>query len=680
MIIVFIKSVTLENYRCHKKSVCDFFPDGKAGEISIIEGGDGDGKTSIFNAIGWCLYGKETSELLGELNQSLGIPNVADIDSNTLGKVSVEVWLEFERDNDIGKRFDGARAVRIADVRGNRIVDHELTLELYRGSDPPEILKGSVAERFIDDIAPKDLIEFFMFNGEYLSRGGNSKGENIDASIKRQFRTGSIYSMEQLLGNVENDYRDSATKASKKQDSGIKSKITELEAYIEEMHQKKQKKDEDKEIYEGKVREAKERIELYRVQKGKIEGKREMLRELEGKKRESKTVSERLKEKYSKLHALQWNSGYLMLSANTIAEAYSKIKGEIGKANLPPNIKKEFIEDILSMHKCICGRELSEGSIEFDKIKSLKDASEIEASKNILLELSPILNSLKGSSKERNREAQEEYRTMIREMIEEQGRINSEIERIGNLANELTEEEAEVVKQFENAEEDLKRFDALANSCKMEAEQLGRDLESKRKDLETLKNKQIAMAEKVEEAKLFLDCSRKAAALKGIMKELRERISGMFISELQSEVNRLISSIKGLSHLSVSIRSVNGKIQVNYADKYLPLEGVSYLSEGQNQIISIALIAAYTSVLRNLGSGIAEVPFVVMDHPFSDLGLPRKEELLKSFNVLFSGTKVIMLTPHGDFDFGPLSKSIASHYVVKNDPQLKVCGLDGRSI
>ena len=99
------------------------------------------------------------------------------------------------------------------------------------------------------------------------------------------------------------------------------------------------------------------------------------------------------------------------------------------------------------------------------------------------------------------------------------------------------------------------------------------------------------------------------------------------------------------------------------------------ISEGQNQIISIALIAAYSSVLKNLGGGIAEAPFIIMDHPFSDLGLPRKEEILRSFGTLFAGTRVIVLTPPGDFDFSPVGKSIASHYTVKNDPEKKVCNV-----
>jgi hypothetical protein len=182
---MYIKSISLENYRCHKKTEIDFFPGGTQGYISIIEGGDGDGKTTLFNAIGWCLYGKETSELLGEPKQSLGIPNVSSINNDGLSKLSVDLWLEIGESAEPNQRPISMRAVRKASIRGINIVDQEFSLQISFHDENPKVLRDQEAERYIENIAPSDLIEFYMFNGEYLSSGKNVKGENIDASIKR---------------------------------------------------------------------------------------------------------------------------------------------------------------------------------------------------------------------------------------------------------------------------------------------------------------------------------------------------------------------------------------------------------------------------------------------------------------------------------------------------------------
>lgn len=79
------------------------------------------------------------------------------------------------------------------------------------------------------------------------------------------------------------------------------------------------------------------------------------------------------------------------------------------------------------------------------------------------------------------------------------------------------------------------------------------------------------------------------------------------------------------------------------------------------------------SVLKKLGAGIIEAPFVVMDHPFSNLGFPRKKELLKSFSSIFKDTNIIILTPPGDFNLDPVAEIIASHYEVHNNERESAC-------
>jgi DNA sulfur modification protein DndD len=673
---MYIKSISLENYRCHKKTEAVFFPGSGKGYISIIEGGDGDGKTTIFNAIGWCLYGKETSELLGEPKQSLGIPNVSTLNDNGLNKISAEAWLEFEESAISGDRPISARALRKANVRGMRILDQVFTLQLYSQNGNPEVLMDAEAERYIESIAPSDLIEFYMFNGEYLSSARNAKGENINASIKRQFRTGSILSMEGILKTLENDYRGSANRAAKKQDNTIIENIVQLEASISQDKSKKEALEADVIDYREKEKEAKTRMNKYREEKIKIESKKELLKELSEKREKRKKLLIDTKEAYKRLFKAKLDYGYLILSKNTLSESYSKIKGEIGKGKLPPNIKKEFVADLISMHQCICGRDLPEGTMEIEKIKAILDDSERESNKNILLEISPVINGIIQILESKAPEMLNTLENSIRQNLQEQRELADEIESSDSMGISLTSEESIVISEFDKAEQDFTNFHSLADEIEGRAKQLESKIASSTNRIRELKDKQEKMVGKTEEAKRFQDWAKTAKILGEVLFDLRGKISDMFISSLQAEVNRLILSIRGLSHLSVSIKNVGGSVKVDYADSYLPLEEAAYLSEGQNQIISIALIAAYSSVLKNMGNGIAEAPFIVMDHPFSDLGLPRKEEILKSFGTLFEGTKVIMLTPPGDFDFKPLAQSLASHYSVKNDPQQKICSLE----
>lgn len=675
---MFIKSISLENYRCHKETKIDFFPGGSKGNISIIEGGDGDGKTTIFNAIGWCLYGKETSELLGAKQQSLGIPNVSAINKGKLGRVSVDLWIEVGSPRSFDNSPASIRALRRVATRGIDIVEQEFEVQIYRQNEQPRVLRDHEAQMYIDSIAPSNLIEFYMFNGEYLSSGRNVKGENIDASIKRQFRMGSIISMERLLQYIENSYRESAERAAKKNDDSITRRIKELEDEISGDESRKESLEKEADLHRREEKKAREKMEEYREAKLKIEAKREILQELSEMQSKSKELKAKKKEAIKDYLKARINYWHLAVSKMTMSESYSKIKEEIGRGNLPPNIKKEFIEDLIQMRKCICGRDLSEGSMELEKVKAILNESERESSKSILLEISPVLNSSLQLVESMVPHLLESLESNIKRQQEEERRLAEEIERINSKEASLTEDEKLVVQEFENAQKDSENFAALANECEIQAKKLEDKIKGARETLSKLKDQQERLAGKAKEATNLFSHAKTAKLIGEILYSLRDRISNMFIISLQEEANRMISSVTGLSHLSVSFKRIAGSISVDYKDKFLPLDGKSYISEGQSQIISIVLIAAYSSVLKNLGSGIAEVPFIIMDHPFSDLGLPRKEELLGSFASLFAGTKVIMLTPPGDFDLLPLGDSIASHYFVKNDPNEKVCKAEGQ--
>ena len=61
---MYISDISIKNYRCYK-SLNLKFKTNRDKNIALITGETSTGKTSLFNAIGWCLYGNETQVLLG---------------------------------------------------------------------------------------------------------------------------------------------------------------------------------------------------------------------------------------------------------------------------------------------------------------------------------------------------------------------------------------------------------------------------------------------------------------------------------------------------------------------------------------------------------------------------------------------------------------------------------------
>ena len=94
---MFIKQIRLKNYRCYKKAEIKFGIDLKNKKnINLATGEIKAGKTTLFNSIGWCLYGKETQFLLGtkiEEKDEKPVPNEKSYEND---KALVEVEIDIK--------------------------------------------------------------------------------------------------------------------------------------------------------------------------------------------------------------------------------------------------------------------------------------------------------------------------------------------------------------------------------------------------------------------------------------------------------------------------------------------------------------------------------------------------------------------------------------------------------
>ena len=64
-----------------------------------------------------------------------------------------------------------------------------------------------------------------------------------------------------------------------------------------------------------------------------------------------------------------------VLAEELVAEASAVIKNEDTRGKLPAPYDQKFVDEILTDGKCVCGREIEKGSVEYDRIKSLLDTA-----------------------------------------------------------------------------------------------------------------------------------------------------------------------------------------------------------------------------------------------------------------------------------------------------------------
>lgn len=152
----FIK-LTIENYKSFQFATEITFPmaaDGRS--IFLIGGMNGAGKTSIMEAINYCLYGTKTDEIYRNINRR----------EKAKGNANVVFELVMEMDDGaelIVKRSWSAGAVAEPKPR-----DLNERLVVVRDGKRVSVQNQEIWQDFIHAAIPPGITQFFFFNGEKI--------------------------------------------------------------------------------------------------------------------------------------------------------------------------------------------------------------------------------------------------------------------------------------------------------------------------------------------------------------------------------------------------------------------------------------------------------------------------------------------------------------------------------
>jgi|GEM_PF-2026953 len=207
-----LKKITLVDWKCYQDETIEL-DSTDSQNIAILFGENGYGKTSLMDAIQWCLYGKKaisTGELVEYFNRVEVEKGASDVDTDEPCELTVE--LTFERG---GKTISVRRSARRI-VRGGSVS--------ARVDEPLYIIDGKAQldpELRIEHLLPSSCSQFFFFDGVQIKRyATNVHDEDTREAIER------------VLGIPElRNLRDDAERARRKIDdklASISSADTEL--------------------------------------------------------------------------------------------------------------------------------------------------------------------------------------------------------------------------------------------------------------------------------------------------------------------------------------------------------------------------------------------------------------------------------------------------------------------
>lgn len=582
-----INSIRLKNYRQHRNLELSFLKKGKS-DLHIFIGLNGIGKTNLLNAINWCLYGDEP-HLSNESQQYplLNSKTWRTSDSNQTQEVLVEISLETDDRTPI--TLTRQKQFRISADSKSQPTSISETFEVAITTDRNnrKFKMGEEAQNYVDQLLPKNIREYFLFDGERLDNYFKDvTGKKIQNAIIGISQIDLLISLENRLRTVSNFYRSEVSKSN-----------PDLEKIRGKLEEEKTRKENLKAQYEGAKEQKAETQRVLSDLQEKLEGI-PSIEDLEkerahqkGRKADIERLTERkIREKESYLFD-SYIKGVLRRPVITVRGI---IREKIDNGEIPVVEDKDLIEDIAHKQFCkICGRPLDTESQQWvaDLLKQYKMSSIISNELvKMQVPLSQFLDSIEQYPKKMAEYSVEldHWEEGLRDATEKITKIDTDLETYDGVKS-LQRQRF----QYEAANETLaRRLGTLEEQIRLNDEKIAK--------LTVEFEKEGRKHEKLLKSMNFLEFCDKAV---DVVQNSKGQIIDEIRQKIEIETNQAFFSL-------IWKKETFGKITIdeNFNVKLLDIDGIPMLgSTGKAESELLAL--AFTLGLHNV-SGF-EAPIVI---------------------------------------------------------------------
>ncbi len=583
-----LERITLENFRqYHGRQRLTFSKDPQR-KVTVIHGVNGAGKTSLFLAINWCLYGEGTSNV-GELISKEAISRAQPGET-----VQTSVELAFTHN---GERFLVSRR-----LSGVKQPDGSIAISSQDDFTMMHIQWDGQAKRVnnpigtMNAILPSNVRTYFLFDGEKIDNFAKPEAsDEVRYAIYNVLKLEVLTRAQKHLGDVAAEYRRELKNISSKE---LRDLIEQEEKAREAKEQALVRKDElEKEIESARRKIADIDQRLHEIQNAQVlQQQRERIEhDLEQRQTELSELTDEIRQIAT--------SSFVSVAQPAIERALAILDEKRERGEIPSNIRQQFIQDLIERMECICGRHFELGSPEHRRLLALMDSSFPGSLEDDVLDTSAALRPLA----ERGRALREDLDRTMRRRASLLDHIQALDEELDDVSRQLKGSPQEEISRLEKQMQD---FRADIESYRLEQGNLDTRVEALTKEIADLE-KQIEKARKAERKERLL--TRKASLAQraaDAIGEMYQVFADEMRQRIEAETKKIFKQLIWKDSHFQDIR-LGPDYSLEVIDRY-GLPARPELSAGERQVLSLSFITAMARV-----SG-EEAP-LVMDTPFGRL-------------------------------------------------------------
>ena len=564
--------------------------------VTVIRGINGAGKTSLFTALNWCLYGESTDEM-GEF-----VSKRAVTEDTGIVETSVELGFRHEGIQYAAKR---RREGFLFDQKVKAESDETFSLSHFGTDGQFRTIRDP--DWKIGSILPSDVRAYFFFDGEKIDNFARPGHENeVKNAVRKVLKIEAIDRARAHLQKVARDYRSDLKNHTKE------GKLQESIARREKKQAECDKLSRTLKEYQQEIASAKGHKEDMDAQLNEFESSRQLSKE---RKLIEDDVSELQRQETQLWLDIRDNAnrGFISLAKSTIDSAKEILNDKRQRGEIPPGIRETFLNDLLADMQCICGHSIQDGSEEHQNILKRLNESISSRLEITVLDTASDLNHL-------SRQV-DSIRTDLISLMDRRRDLNSEIESREGRLEEISEQlknfdEDEVSKLEKNRENHIDKI------AKLEAKiiHMNGRIEEKEKEISEC-DEDIKKAQASEQqARYFQKCVTLATDSARITGEIYERFADDMRNTIEVEAQSIFQHLIWKESHFQGIH-LNADYRLDVIDRY-GMAARPEMSAGERQVLSLAFIAGMARVARE-----GETMPLVMDTPFSRLSSAHREKI-----------------------------------------------------
>ncbi|WP_418585581.1 AAA family ATPase [Intestinibacter sp.] len=623
-----INSIKLKDFRQYYGEQELNFQGPSDKNINIILGQNGEGKTGIFRAVIFALFGQ--SELSGEEKNTKKNRNKDIIHLVNFNKLeeekdnSVEAYVEVTFEHKDQKYIIKRSIIEMKELDGSIITDDESSVEMTiidscGNVNPNKITDNEEVQNILSNILDKKLKDFFFFDGEKienLSKPNQETRKEVKSGIIKLLQIDTITKAIELLGSMENKQNNKIKK------NTSNTKLQSMKSELEQLQDRKQTLQNDKSNIENEIINCKELIKSYKEKLSQNQDIKKVYEDID-------ILEKTIEDKNQTLESINKRAQILLKDqgGNLLLEDYIiSVKNFLGQDDIVNEysirITLDLIEEILNQGECICGHKFEIDSYNYKKLDELRYKYKKSELSMFVRDFTNLINEYYLEKDEKDEE--------LKNLLKETDLIDDEIEKLLIRVNKLNE----TIKGYSNNETNLKQMEKDLSTYESKI----KELENKRQNIiyniENIDNKTKELDKKIkieekQEVALKNDVKKKdyITRLKKGFDDILDDYSSNMREKISIETTKTFKALISENDIDMVKNIV---INHEYEIQVYGWNGkliTSDVSAGQRQIISLAFVTALAKVASG-SQNMMNVP-LFMDTPFGRISGVNRDNLIK---------------------------------------------------